>query len=259
MTRVRLLVVDDEPLARAAVTAMIGMDPDVELIGECGDGLAARDAIGRLRPDIVYLDIEMPGLDGLRLADSLASQGPVIVFTTAYTEYATQAFDVAATDYVLKPFSRERLMESLARAKRRLRERRLGELADDVIDAPAEPRTLLTQLCVKQGDRSVTVDVDDVIWVEAQDYCVMVHSTVGRHLLRASLASFETRLDPLRFIRVHRAALVNAAHVRRVLDRDGLTLVLSDGSEVGVSRARRQQVAAHLQHLSAMPSASPRL
>jgi len=243
MTKFRVLVVDDEPLARAAVAGIVKSDADVDAIDECGDGLAAREAIERDRPDIVFLDIEMPGLDGLRLADGLPPGGPVVVFTTAYSQYATQAFDVAATDYVLKPFSRERLLASLARAKRRVRERRLGQLASEIVEG-GQP--YLERLSLKLGDRTLVVSEDEVIWVEAQDYCVMVHSTRGRHLLRASLASFEARLDPARFVRAHRAAVVNVAHVRELVDRDGLVLVLCDGSEVGVSRARRQQVEALL-------------
>lgn len=145
---------------------------------------------------------------------------------------------------MLKPFSRERLLASLARAKRRVRERRLGQLASEIAEGSAN--TYLKRLALKVGERTLVVSEDDVIWVEAQDYCVMVHSTRGRHLLRASLASFEARLDPARFVRAHRAAVVNVAHVRELIDRDGLVLVLSDGSEVGVSRARRQHVDALL-------------
>ncbi|PYR69305.1 MAG: DNA-binding response regulator [Acidobacteria bacterium] len=267
MMKFRVLVVDDEPLARASVVSLVRPDADVDAVDECSDGLAAREAIERQHPDIVFLDIEMPGVDGLQLADRLPPGGPVVVFTTAYSQYAMQAFDVAATDYVLKPFSRERLLESLARAKRRVRERRLGELASeiavrlkaDTTDEEAvasgfsrtnEGRTndsqYLKRLSLKQGERTLVVSVDEIIWVEAQDYCVMVHSTRGRHLLRASLASFESRLDPARFVRVHRAAMVNVAHVRETADGDGLVLKLSNGAEVGVSRARRQHVAARI-------------
>jgi two-component system LytT family response regulator len=170
----------------------------------------------------------------------------VVVFTTAYSQYAVQAFDVAATDYVLKPFTRERLLDSLARAKRRVRERRLGEMASEIVDGGGDTAVADRRLALKLGDRTVVVGEDEVIWVEAQDYCVLVHSTRGRHLLRASLAVFEARLDPARFARVHRAAIVNLAHVRELLDREGLLLVLSDGAEVGVSRARRPHVEAML-------------
>lgn len=242
MTKFRVLVVDDEPLARADVVALVSGDAEVEAIAECGDGRSASAAIERDRPDIVFLDIEMPGIDGLTLAERLPPPGPVVVFTTAYSQYAVQAFDVAATDYVLKPFSRERLLDALARAKRRVRERRLGEMASEIVDGGGDTAAADRRLSLKLGDRTVVVGEDEVIWVEAQDYCVLVHSTRGRHLLRASLAVFEARLDPARFARVHRAAIVNLAHVRELLDREGLLLVLSDGSEVGVSRARRAHV-----------------
>jgi len=246
MMKFRVLVVDDEPLARASVVNLVKPDADVGVVDECGDGAAARQAIERQPPDIVFLDIEMPGIDGVQLADRLPPGGPVVVFTTAYSQYATQAFDVAATDYVLKPFSRERLLESLARAKRRVRERRLGQLASEIVDGASAAPEYMKRLPLKQGDRTVVVSAEEIVWVEAQDYCVMVHSSRGRHLLRASLASFESRLDPARFVRAHRAAIVNVAHVREMVDRGGLLLILSNGSEVGVSRSRRQHVEALL-------------
>ncbi len=255
MTRFRVLVVDDEPLARETVIALLRADAEIDSIAECTDGVQAQETIARDRPDIVFLDVEMPGLDGLRLADAIPSGGPVIVFTTAFSRYAVDAFDVAATDYVLKPFSDQRFLEALTRAKRRVRERRLGALAsemaalsvelqqDDVTpggDTP-QPR-FLQRLSFRHGSRLVVVKVEEVIWVEAEDYCVMIHSTRGNHLIRASLSSLEQRLDPATFVRVHRTAIVNLEHVREMHDANGLSLRLSDGSQVGVSRARRQHV-----------------
>ena len=162
---------------------------------------------------------------------------------------------MAATDYVLKPFSDERFLEALGRAKRRVRERRLGELAHQMAGVAAElqqseagestasgsPR-YLQRLSIKQGDRTVVLRAEEVVWIEAQDYCVTVHSTRGHHLVRASLASLEERLSPEIFVRAHRMAIVNLTHVRETHDRDGLHLVLSDGTRVGVSRSRRSQV-----------------
>ena len=126
MTTFRVLVVDDEPLAREAAVTLLRRDPEIGGVEECADGLSARDSIARTRPDIVFLDIEMPGLSGVQLAEDLQSEPPVIVFTTAFSQYAVGAFEVAATDYVLKPFSDERFLEALGRAKRRVREKRLG-------------------------------------------------------------------------------------------------------------------------------------
>jgi len=236
------------------VATLLRADPDFESVIECGDAASARDNIARLRPDIAFLDIEMPGSNGLEVADTLDPRGPVVVFITAYSSYATQAFDVSAVDYVLKPFSDRRFNEAVERAKRRVRERRLGELATQVAEVSAELRpeeggspspsqvSYLQRLAFKEGDRSVVVKTTDVLWIEAEDYYVLIHSKQGRHMVRASMASLEHRLDPHRFRRVHRTAIVNLDEVRTMHDRGGLLLTLSDGSEVSVSRSRRTQI-----------------
>jgi two-component system LytT family response regulator len=256
MTRFRMLVADDEQLARRMVAALLRADPQVEAVFECGDAACARDSIARLHPDVVFLDIEMPGSSGLQIAGDLDARGPVVVFITAFSTYATQAFDVSAVDYLLKPFSDERFAEAVDRAKRRVRERRLGELATQVASLSAElhhddrdpPQgepaapAFLQRLAFKDGDRSVVVKAEEVVWIEAEDYYVLIHSKQGRHLVRASLASLEQRLDPHRFRRVHRTAIVNVDEVRTMHDRGGLHLTLSDGSEVAVSRSRRSEI-----------------
>jgi len=256
MTRFRALVADDEQLAREMVAALLRADPDFESVIECGDAASARDNIARLRPDIAFLDIEMPGSNGLEVADSVDPRGPVVVFITAYSSYATQAFDVSAVDYVLKPFSDRRFSEAVERAKRRVRERRLGELANQVAQVSAELRheeggtptpspgqaSYLQRLAFKEGDRSIVVKTADVLWIEAEDYYVLIHSKQGRHMVRASMASLEQRLDPHRFRRVHRTAIVNLDEVRTMHDSGGLQLTLSDGCEVSVSRSRRTQI-----------------
>jgi two-component system, LytTR family, response regulator len=196
------------------------------------------------------LDIEMPGASGLELASRAGSDGPVVVFVTAFGRYAPGAFDVEAADYVLKPFSDERFATALERAKRRVRERRLGELASQLASVSAELRhgdelpasTHLTRLSFRDGDASVVVNVSEILWIEAEDYYVMVHSARGRHMLRATLASLEERLDPRMFLRVHRTAIVNLDHVRAVNDEGQLIIVLSDGARVPVSRSRRREI-----------------
>ena len=254
-TTFSVLVVDDEPLAREVAVSLLRRDAEVATTLECGDGLRARQVIEESRPDIVFLDMEMPGLSGLQLAEQLERSGPVVVFITAFSQYAVDAFDRAATDYVLKPFSDERFLEALARAKRRVRERRLGELANQMagMAADLQPGTgetggprYLQRLSIKQGDRAIVLRADEIVWIEAQDYCVTIHSTRGHHLVRASLTSLEGRLAPETFVRTHRMAVVNLQHVRETEDRDGLRLVLSDGSHVGVSRSRRSHVEALL-------------
>jgi two-component system, LytTR family, response regulator len=253
MTRFRVLVADDEPLARGIVTNLLKADPEIELVLECSDAASTREGLDRLHPDIAFLDIEMPGSTGLQLAGDLPDRGPIVVFITAFSTYAPKAFDVSATDYVLKPFSDERFREALDRAKRRVRERRLGELATQVATLSAElhheepPRSpdepgYLQRFAFKDGERSVLLKAAEIIWIEADDYYVLVHSKQGRHLVRTSLALLEQRLDPQRFLRVHRTAIVNVEEVRSFHDAGRLALTLSNGASVAVSRSRRTQV-----------------
>jgi len=252
VSRFRVLVAEDEPLARSMLADLLKRDAEVANIVECGGGRDVRDALARQQFDIAFLDIEMPEASGLELAESANADGPVIVFVTAFSRYATNAFDVHAVDYVMKPFSDERFFTALERAKTRVRERRLGELASQLGTLSAELRRdeskdehgppFLTRLSFKQGDRSVLLSVSEIVWIEAEDYYVLVHSTRGRHMVRAALSSLEERLDPHAFLRVHRAAIVNVAEVKEVSDDGALVLHLSDGSRVAVSRSRRRHV-----------------
>lgn len=253
MNRFRVLVVDDEPLARSMIATLLAADPDVAAVAECGDARLVRDQIATQQPHILFLDIEMPELGGIQIAESIDDAGPVIVFVTAFSQYAPRAFDVSAVDYVLKPFSDARLREALERAKRRVRERRLGELANEVAsisaelkaDRPtteAEPVRYLQRLSLKVGDRSIVVKATEIVWIEAEDYYVLVHSTRGRHLVRTPMTALEAQLDPRQFVRVHRAAIVNLDAVQEVDNSDGTTLRLTDGTHVPVSRSRRKRV-----------------
>jgi two-component system LytT family response regulator len=258
MTRFRALVADDEPLARAMVAALLREDQEIETVVECGDAAAARALIAEQHPDIVFLDIEMPEVTGLDLAGELGDEGPVVVFVTAFNKYATDAFDAEASDYVLKPFTDERFADAVRRAKRRVRERRLGALAGQLATLASELRPVegeltkspesdyLKRLAFRHNDRSIVLKTSDIVWIEAEDYYVRVHSKQGRHLVRASLASLEERFDPQAFLRVHRAALVNVDEVREIKDEGTLSLVLSDGTAVPVSRSKKASVEAAL-------------
>lgn len=258
MTRFRVLVADDEELARRMVASLLREDPEVESVVECADARTARETIAKQRPDIVFLDIEMPEETGLDLASDLPEDGPVVVFVTAFSHHATTAFDVNASDYVLKPFSDQRFAQALQRAKQRVRQRRLGQLADQLAtlsselrgsdDPPPKPAdgSYLKRLAFKHDGKTVVLKTSEVVWIEAEDYYVKIHSTLGRHLVRATLASLEARLDPHEFLRVHRAAIVNVSNVREVHERGGPSLLLSDGTDVPVSRARKSAVEAAL-------------
>lgn len=259
MTGFRVLVVDDEPLARGMVGAIVRADPDVASVVECGDARQVHELIAEHRPHVVFLDIEMPEMSGIGVAEMVDDAGPAIVFVTAFSQYATRAFDVKAIDYVLKPFSDDRLRDALERAKRRIRERRLGELAHELSSlsanladrpaasaAPATPggKTYLQRLAFKVGDRSVVLKTSEIHWIEAEDYYVLLHTARGRHLVRVSMASLEAELDPTVFVRAHRAAIVNLEAVQELTTRDDSCLRLIDGTRVPVSRARRRHVEA---------------
>ena len=258
MTRFRVLVADDEPLARKMVAALLREDHEIEEVFECADSISARELIGCHCPDIVFLDIEMPDITGLDLARDLTEDGPVVVFVTAFSRYAPAAFEVSASDYVLKPFSDRRFNEALQRAKRRVRERRLGELANKLAtlsselrpdDHPQEQKSdgdYLQRLSFRDGDRTVVIKTAELMWIEAEDYYVRIHSSRGRHLVRTPLTTLEGRLDPRQFLRVHRGAIVNVQAVTEVRDAGGLTLVMTDGTEVPVSRSRRAAVESSL-------------
>lgn len=254
--RFRVLVVDDEPLARRMLRRLLQDDADIESVSECAEAATASRTIARTRPDIVFLDIEMPRISGLDLAREFGEHRPVVVFVTAFDRYAAQAFAVDASDYVIKPFSDRRFADAVQRAKRRVRERLLGVLAAQVASVSSElrceePPTAtsgepLTRLVVRSGERSLTVRLSEVLWIEAEDYYARLHTTHGHYLQRLSLTSLELRLDPRHFLRVHRRAILNLNEVRQVRDGEVLEVILSDGTALMVSRARRIEVAAAL-------------
>jgi two-component system LytT family response regulator len=248
----RVLVADDELLAREIVINLLARDREVDDIIECADGASAERLILSARPAIAFLDIEMPGENGLTIARDPTNLGPVVVFTTAFSRYAVDAFALDAIDYILKPFSDERFFQALDRAKRKVRDRRLGQLAVRLAAAAADlaPLSGYRESTLPDGLHAATLNeapyvgarIEQILWIEAQDYYAMVHATTGHRLVRVSLAALEERLDPDQFLRVHRGAIVNLRHIRKVRQGLRLLLILSDGTQVAVSRARRQHV-----------------
>ena len=266
MDPIRALLVDDEPLARRGLRQLLAAHPDVVVVGECRDGREALAALDALAPDLLFLDIQMPELDGFGvMREAIAARGaermPVTVFLTAYEEFALDAFDVEALDYLVKPVSDERFEAAMRRVRRRLAARAAeGGRADR--DAAPEPPPVASdasdaadgaparQLVIPTARGQLVVDVDEVEWVAAEDYYVAVHTGGRRYLLRESMASLEARLDPARFVRVHRSALVNVARVRAVRTAEGeTTLALRDGTRLPVSRRRRAALQRALQAL----------
>jgi two-component system LytT family response regulator len=228
----RVLVADDEPLARAGVARLVSATPGCEVVGAVGDGDAAVAAIEGLRPDVVLLDVQMPACDGFEVIRRVGPERmPKVVFVTAYEEFALRAFEVHAIDYVLKPFEDARLRSALLHARH--------------YDAAALARLVAhDRIEVRSGSRVVLVPIAEIDWIEGASYYSMLHSGKEAHLVRESLQSLEQRLGPARFVRVHRSAIVQLDRVREF--RDGKLLVLQDGSRVPVSRARRARVRAAL-------------
>ncbi len=230
MPKYTLLIVDDEPRAREGTRALLELDPEITVIGECGNGEDAVVAIMDEAPQIVVLDVEMPGLDGF---GALAQLDPIIrpevVFLTAYEEYARKAFDVEAADYVLKPFSDARLQQAIDRAKARVRVRE-GE------------QRKLTRLVARQGGATHVIPVEQIEYIEGADYYVRVHTAAGSHMVRMSLTRLEKRLDQQKFVRVHRSIIVNAARISKIIPHADLGVVLDSGIELPLSRRLRPRV-----------------
>ncbi len=262
MLEIRALVVDDEPPARDGLTRMLGAHRDITLVGQSRNGSEAVRAIRATRPDLVFLDVEMPGLDGFGVLHTLAPDPlPLIVFVTAFDDYAVRAFEVHAVDYLIKPFSDLRFADTLARARQQLQHaaaadaaRRLSALLTaPLTERPTEPRVepRADTLIATTGRRSVVIAIAEIDWVEAQDYCVLVHIGKMSYLLRDSIRRLEPRLAAHGFARVHRSAIVNLARVRelrRPAQREWF-LVLDGGVELPVSRRLRPEIQRQLGRL----------
>jgi two-component system LytT family response regulator len=235
----RTLVIDDEAPARRRIKRLLAAEPGVAIVGECGDGASAIDLIASARPDLVFLDVQMPERDGFEVVAALTPQHlPAILFVTAYDQYALRAFEVHAVDYLLKPFTGERFRTALARAReriaRRAEDRGLASLATTLRNRPA----YLTRLPVRTGGRMVFVDLDAVDWMEAADNYVRLHVKQREYLVRETLGTLEAKLDPDRFARIHRSAIVHLDRVAewRPTSHGDATLQLRDGTRLAVSR-----------------------
>ncbi len=245
------MIVDDEPPARRNLRALLKRDPEIELVRECGNGRDAVAAIRSLAPDLVFLDVQMPELDGFEVLDRLAGQPlPVIIFVTAYDQYALRAFEVSALDYLLKPFSDERFGKAIEQAKRLLAQQDASEVGRKILQLMGAreldlnaPR-YLTRLMVKTTGRVVFVRTDEIDWIEAYDNYVRLHTGGKAHLLRQTMNELEASLNPERFARIHRSTIVNLDRIRELHPHfNGESVViLHDGTELKLSRSRRENL-----------------
>lgn len=245
---VRTLVVDDESLARERILDMLARDPEIEVIGECANGQEAIETIESLSPDLIFLDVEMPGIDGFGVLEALSpNRIPTIIFVTAYDQYAVRAFEVFALDYLLKPFDQERFDLALARAKRNLSTARSESLNQRILDALEEIRTKpvhLERLVIKMNGHVFFVKADEIDWLEAEGNYVRLHTGKESYLLRDTISALETQLDPKRFIRVHRSAIVNIDRITELQPwfHGEYRIILQEGVQLTLSRTYRDKL-----------------
>ena len=237
----RVLIVDDEHLARAILREFLAQRPDVDIVGECGNGFDAVKAIDNLKPDLVLLDVQMPKLDGFEVLE-LARQETAVIFVTAYDAYALRAFDVHAVDYLLKPFTAGRLFAALERARQRVGGSPVA--AADLAAAARPPDQMLERIAVKDGANVYIIPVEKLDYVEAQDDYVSLASGGKKVLKQQTISSLERGLDPARFPRIHRSVIVNLERVAKIepYTKDTRVAILRDGTRLPVSRSGYQRL-----------------
>ncbi len=241
----RAIIVDDEALARQVIREMLQSHPEVEIVGECANGFEAVRLAGELKPDLLFLDIQMPKLDGFEVLELIGSE-VAIVFVTAHDEHALRAFEVHAVDYLLKPFTAQRFDSALKRATERIG----GKLpAPAALTAAArEPGQFAERIVVRDGTRVQIIPVEKLDYAEAQDDYVALASLGKKHLKQQTIASLEAAVDPKNFVRIHRSYLVNLDRVARLepYSKDSHVVILNDGARLPVSRAGYARLKAFL-------------
>ncbi len=242
--RIRALIVDDEPLSRRRLRAFLRPEAEVEIVGECGNGAEAVEAIRRLKPQLVFLDVQMPGMDGFEVLRALERrERPVVVFVTAYDQYAVQAFEERALDYLLKPFGKRRFEDTMARVRERIETPETDDGRDRVnsLLRTIGPRT---HMVVKTGTRAVLLQVARIEWLEAEGDYVRIHAGREVYLTRQTMNRAEAQLAAARFVRVHRSAIVNVEYIKEIHSLPGgdHAIALRDGTQVTLSRGYRERL-----------------
>jgi two-component system, LytTR family, response regulator len=254
LAHIRVAIIDDEPLARDGVRMLLGQDPEIAIIAEAGTADAAITLIRRERPDLIFLDVQMPGRNGFDVLAAIpAEELPAVIFVTAYDQYALRAFEIHALDYLLKPYLDERFFEALRRAKTHLRLSRTSVLTEKLLSAlsaqtlaSAPPPKFLERIAIRDLGRVVFLDVAEIDWIEAADYYVQIHAGGREYLHRETMQSLDERLDPARFLRIHRSLIVNQSRIKelRTPGRRDLLVVMADGTSLKVARSHRDKVQA---------------
>jgi two-component system LytT family response regulator len=254
---IKTLIVDDEPLARRTLRDLLQADPEIELIGECSNGPLAIDFISKQSPDLLFLDIQMPGMNGFEVLSKIEHERiPAIVFVTAFDQYALKAFEVHALDYLLKPFTDERFRETLHQAKTQVEMREMNRLSQGLMallkdqaailagGTAAKPKSFLSRFTIRSGSRVVFINASDVDWIAADNYYIKLHVGGKSYLLRISMNELEEKLDPKKFLRIHRSTIINFDRVKELHQNPNgeYVVVLKTGTELKLSRSRRERL-----------------
>jgi two-component system, LytTR family, response regulator len=248
MKKLRTVIVDDEPLARERLASLLSAEQDIEVIAQCRDGEEAVTAIDQHSPDLVFLDVQMPGLNGFEVIDAVGpDKMPLVIFVTAYDQHALRAFQVRALDYLLKPFDRERFTEALQRARTHIQRDETGDLGRRLLALVKDlrrdqPKT--DRLVVKSGGRLFFLRTDEIDWVEAAGNYVRLHVGQTSHLLRETMNAIEGRLDPEKFFRIHRSRIVNMERIQEMQPwlNGEYAVVLRTGTRLTLSRGYREKL-----------------
>jgi two-component system LytT family response regulator len=246
--RMRVLIVDDEPLARKRIKRMLAGDVEVEIVGDCASGHEALAMIRDREPDLVFLDIQMPEMDGFSVLKAVApDRMPLIIFVTAYDQYALRAFEFYALDYLLKPFDRRRFEKAMQRARERILKEKGDEMNQRTIALLEEIKARshhLSRLVVKAGGRVFFIKTEEIDWIEAEGKYVRLHVGKESHLLREAISSLEAQLDPAKFLRIHRSTIVNIDRIRELQPwfHNEYRVILRDGTELMLSRSCRKKL-----------------
>ena len=249
-TRIRTLIVDDEELARDRIQSLLERQPDVEIVGICSNGVAALETIEKLQPDLVFLDVQMPGMDGFEVVENLDAQvAPDIVFVTAHDGHAIRAFEIHALDFLLKPFDQTRFEKTLDRARARLRTSETSRIDSHLVsllEELREERKYPERLIVKSSGRVFFVRTEEIDWVEASGNYVKVHTKADAHLLRESMKNMEGKLDPKVFVRIHRSAIVNIDRIKELEPwfHGEYIVIMRDGTRLTASRVFSDRLSA---------------
>lgn len=247
-TPIRVLIVDDESLAREMIREMLDGDPEAEIIGECAGGTEAVTAIKEHAPDLLFMDVQMPEANGFEVLETLPNGYlPHVIFVTAYDQYAVRAFEVHALDYLLKPFDRERFEASWQRAKEHIRAEKSSRLDERILTLLEELKAgskYLERLVIKSGGRVFFLEVDEIDWIEAEGNYVSVHSGAKAHLLRETIGGLEAQLDPKKFRRVHRSAIVQIDKIKELQPwfHGEYRIILHTGAQLMLSRNYRENL-----------------